>query len=153
MHLKPDVKPKFIKARRVAFPLWEKVEKELENQVAEGLLLKVDKSEWATPIVVVPKADGSVRICGDYKVTVNQNLLVDEHPLPTIEELFGRMAGGIKFSKIDLSRPYLQLEVDPADRNVFNTQHAQRFIHTNTFNVWGSVRAGKVAKIDGANIG
>ncbi|XP_036340411.1 uncharacterized protein LOC118749740 [Rhagoletis pomonella] len=73
------------KPRRVVFPLWKKVEDELENQVKEGLLAKFDKGEWATPIVMVPKSDGTVRICGDYKVTVNQGLALDEHPLPTIE--------------------------------------------------------------------
>ncbi|XP_036318010.1 uncharacterized protein K02A2.6-like [Rhagoletis pomonella] len=118
LYLKPNASPKFVKARRVPFPLWEKVEQELENQVAEGLLVKVDRSEWATPIVVVPKADGSVRICGDYKVTVNPCLVVDEHPLPTIDELFSRMAGGTKFTKIDLSKAYLQLEVCPKDRHI-----------------------------------
>lgn len=78
----------------------------------------VDASEWATPIVVVPKKNGDVRICGDYKVTINPALVIDEHPLPTIDELFSKMAGGTKFSKIDLSKAYLQLSVHPSDRHL-----------------------------------
>lgn len=136
LYLKPDVKPKFVKARRVPFPLWEKVEQELDKQVAEGLLVKVDRSEWATPIVVVPKADGSVRICGDYKVTVNQSMVVDEHPLPTIEELFSRMAGGKKFTKIDLPKAYLQLEVDPGDRHIL-TLSTHKGLYTPTRLMFG----------------
>lgn len=62
--------------------------------------------------------DGAVRLCGDYKVTLNTVLVVDEHPLPTIEELFSKMAGGEKFSKIDLNQAYLQLEVHPDDRHL-----------------------------------
>ncbi|XP_055918834.1 uncharacterized protein LOC129950912 [Eupeodes corollae] len=88
LFLKPNATPRFFKARRLAFPLWHATERELERQVAEGLLVKVDQSEWGTPIVVVPKKDGAVRICGDYKVTVNPALTVDVHPLPTIEEHF-----------------------------------------------------------------
>lgn len=80
----------------------------------DGILEKVDRSDWATPIVV-RKKDDSVRVCGDYKVTLNPVLEVDEHPLPTIDELFSAMAGGKKFSKIDLSRAYLQLEIHTDD--------------------------------------
>lgn len=94
------------------------VDREIERQINEGLLVKVDKSEWATPVVVVPKSDGSVRMCGDYKVTLNPSLIVDEHPLPTIDELFYSMAVGMKFSKIDLSKAYLQLEVHPDDQHL-----------------------------------
>ena len=42
---------------------------------------KVDHSEWAAPIVAVPKKDGTFCICGDYKVTMNQTLAVDQYPL------------------------------------------------------------------------
>lgn len=116
LYLKPEITPKFVKSRRVPFSMMDAVEKQLKQHIDEGLLEKVERSEWATPIVVVPKKDGSVRICGDYKVTLNTALVVDEHPLPTIEELFCKMAGGERFSKIDLTKAYLQLEVHPSDR-------------------------------------
>ena len=50
--------------------------------------------------------------CGDYKVTVNQVLMVEEYPLPTPEKLFSTLAGGKIFSKLDLSQAYLQLPVE-----------------------------------------
>ncbi|XP_017490965.1 PREDICTED: uncharacterized protein K02A2.6-like, partial [Rhagoletis zephyria] len=118
LYVKPNTTPKFVKHRRVPFPLLEAVERQLDEQVAEGLLKKVETSEWATPIVVVRKKGGNIRICGDYKVTLNPVLLVDEHPLPTVDELFSKMAGGQKFSKIDLSTAYLQLEIHPEDRHL-----------------------------------
>ncbi|XP_036346550.1 uncharacterized protein LOC118755849 [Rhagoletis pomonella] len=105
-------------SRRVPFPLWEAVEAELDKQVSEGLLEKTDKSEWASPIVVVQKVEGKVRICGDYKLTLNPALRIDEHPLPTIDELFRNTAGGTKFTKIDLSKAYLQLQIHPDDRHL-----------------------------------
>ena len=70
---------------------------------------KVTHSEWAAPIVTVPKPDGRIRVCGDYKFTVNQALAVDQYPLPKPEDLFTALTVGKKFSKLDLSQAYLQL--------------------------------------------
>ena len=44
-----------------------------------------------------------IQICIDYKITFNQSLIVDQHPLPTSEELFVTLTGGEQFSKLDLS--------------------------------------------------
>ncbi|KAK9754419.1 hypothetical protein QE152_g1293 [Popillia japonica] len=66
-----------------------------------------------TPIVAIPKASNKIRLYGDYKVTVNPNLVIDSHPIPTVEELFTVMSRGEKFTKIDLSQAYLQLELTP----------------------------------------
>ena len=66
----------------------------------------MDHNEWATPIVPVPKRDGTIRICGDYKVSVNPALIVDQHPLPSAEEIFASLSGGQKFTKLDLLQAY-----------------------------------------------
>jgi len=55
------------------------------------VLEKVEFLDWATPIVPVLKPDGSVRICGGYKVMINPVLDVPEHPLPTGDDLFGQL--------------------------------------------------------------
>ncbi|XP_058827473.1 uncharacterized protein K02A2.6-like [Topomyia yanbarensis] len=111
-----DSKPVYIKARPVAFAVRDAVGEEIDKFVEAGIWEKVDQSDWATPIVPVCKAGGKVRLCGDYKITVNPSLLIDDHPLPTVEELFVSVAGGERFSKIDLSQAYLQLEVREEDR-------------------------------------
>nr|XP_029711531.1 uncharacterized protein K02A2.6-like [Aedes albopictus] len=116
--LKNNARPVFLKARKIPFNLQKTVEDELDKLEAEGVLTKVNQSNWATPIVPVKKSQGRVRICGDYKQTVNPNLVVDRHPLPTVDELFASLAGGKKFSKIDLVQAYLQLEVAPEDREI-----------------------------------
>lgn len=51
-------------------------------------------------------------MCGDYKVTVNRCILPEEYPLPNAEDLFATLAGGIVFSKLDLSFAYQQLQLD-----------------------------------------
>ena len=72
----------------------------------------VNHSEWAAPIVPVPKADGTVRICGDYKVTINPILEIDQYPLLRPEDLFSTLSGGQKFTKMDLSHAYQQILLD-----------------------------------------
>ena len=74
--------------------------------------MKVETSQWATPIVPVPKKNGEFRICADYKTTVNPMLNVDQHPFPKPIELFAALTGGQKFSTLDLVQAYQQLPLD-----------------------------------------
>ena len=76
------------------------------------------------PIVAVPKSDGRIRICRDYKVTVNPHIEPDRHPLPKPDDLFASLSGGKKFTKIDLSHAYLQIMLDDESKEfmVINTQ-------------------------------
>ena len=97
----------------IPYALRNAIEDELDRLEREGILEKVTHSEWATPVVAVPKPDGKVRLCGDFKVTVNQAMKVDQYPIPTAQDLYATLAGGKKFSKIDLSQAYLQMELDP----------------------------------------
>ena len=123
LHTNPQVHPKFCKPRPVPFSLREKVEVELERLENEGIIRKRQFSEWAAPIVPVLKDDGTVRVCGDYKVTANQAVIVDPHPIPRIEDIFAKMAGGTLYTKLDLSHAYLQLQLDDSAKEylVINT--------------------------------
>ena len=109
IHVDPSAKPEFRKANKVPFALRKKVEQELERLLLMGVIEPVEFSDWAAPIVPVLKGDGRVRICGDYKVTVNRASKLDKYPIPRIEELFASLAGGKTFSKLDLSHAYLQI--------------------------------------------
>ena len=53
------------------FALKETVGQELDHLERCGILEKVKSNRWAAPIVVVPKKDGKLRVCGDYKVTIH----------------------------------------------------------------------------------
>ena len=71
------------------------------------------KGDSTQPIVPVLKGDGRVRICGDYKVTVNRFARLDKYRIPRIEELFASLAGGQTFTKLDLSHAYMQIPLEP----------------------------------------
>ena len=112
IQLKEDPKPRFWKARPVAFARKPAVERGLDQLEEEGIVKRVTHSEWAAPIVTPIKKDGEVRICSDFKVTINPQLDVDEYPLPRIEEIYANLSGGQQFSVIDLRQAYLQMEVE-----------------------------------------
>ena len=99
------------------------VEHELDRLVSDRILEPVQFADWASPIVPVLKADGhSVRICGDFKL-LNQACKLDKYPLPKIEDLFVRVAGGKAFTKLDLSQAYQQVSLAEESRKyvVINT--------------------------------
>ncbi|KAI3375690.1 hypothetical protein L3Q82_003994 [Scortum barcoo] len=90
LHVKPDSKPVFMKARPVPYAIRPKVEADLDSLVKNGVLEPVTTSEWATPIVPVPKKDGGIRICGDFKLACDASPYgvgaVISHVLPNGEE-------------------------------------------------------------------
>ncbi|KAK3793006.1 hypothetical protein RRG08_032268 [Elysia crispata] len=114
---------KFCKARPVPYALVNKVGQELDNLEKQGILSKVQHSEWATPVVPVLKQSGDVRLCGDFKITLNPVLQAEQYTLPRVEDIFANLGSGQKFSKIDLRQAYLQLPLNEESRplTVINT--------------------------------
>ena len=121
--LKLGAKPVFLKARSVPYARLAMVDRELDRLEQLQVISPIDYSPWATPLVVVPKKNPTeddvclpstteVRLCGDYRSTVNPLLLVDQFPLPTPDQLFARLAGASWFTRTDLRLAYAQLEVD-----------------------------------------
>lgn len=117
LKIKENARPKFFKPRPLPYALKDGVARELKRLQELGVLNKIEYSDWAAPIVPVRKANGDIRICGDYKVTINQDLEVPTHPMPRVEELLQQLNGGVKFSKLDLSQAYQQIELSPNSRN------------------------------------
>ena len=114
--VRPGTKPRFCRPRPVPYALQGAVERELDRLERNGVVERVSHSDWAAPIVPVPKPDGNVRICGDYKVTVNSALDVDQYPLPRPADLMASLTGGQKFSKIDLTSAYQQMALEEESR-------------------------------------
>ena len=116
--LKQDAVPKFYRARPVPYVLKPAIEAELEKLVNQGVFKQVSTSAWAAPIVPVRKPDGSVRICGDFQLTVNQAAEYENYPVPKTEDLLATLNGGEKFTKLDLSQAYQQLELKEEAREL-----------------------------------
>ena len=74
------------------------MEKELERLEKLGVIEAIQFSEWAAPVVPVVKGDGSIRLCGDYKLTVNRVANLECYPLPRIDDLLASLGKGKMFS-------------------------------------------------------
>ena len=94
--------------RRVPLPLMEKVKKELQRMQNMGVISRVDKpTNWCSGMVVVPKSDGNVRICVDL-TKLNESVLRENHPLPSVDQTLGQLTGARIFSKIDSNSSFWQ---------------------------------------------
>ncbi|XP_039202919.1 uncharacterized protein K02A2.6-like, partial [Crotalus tigris] len=112
LKLDPTVTPIRIKARRVPFALKSKIDTELDKLIQQGILEPVDSSPWETPIVTPLKANGDIRICADYKCTLNKALQQHAYPVPVVSHILASLKGGRVFAKLDLAQAYQQLPVD-----------------------------------------
>lgn len=123
IEMRPDATPRFHKPRTLPFMLKPKVDSALDKLESMGVIKPILRSDWAAPIVPVLKPDGTVRICGDFRLTINPSIQADWYPLPSTEELFASLAGAKVFSKLDLSDAYLQIELEETAKQyvVINT--------------------------------
>ncbi|BHF61674.1 hypothetical protein SprV_0100464900 [Sparganum proliferum] len=112
-----DFRPRFFKARTVPYAVAPKVEEKLDRLQKADIIEPLQYSEWAAPIVPVLKSDGSVRICGDYKLTINSATKLNPYPLPRIEDLCASLAGGHQFTTLDLKHAYNQVVLDTESRD------------------------------------
>ena len=119
-----DAQPQYCKARTVLYTLRSAVEKELQRLQSEGIIEPVQFSDWPAPIVPIIKNDKkTVRICGDFSMTVNRVSKLYKYPIPKIEDLHARLAGGKHFTKLDMSLAYQQIVLD---------QDSRKFVVVNT---------------------
>ena len=87
------------------FALIEATEKELNHLEQDGIIEKITYSPWAALIVpdLIPKGNGHICLRGDYKVTINPMLEIDQYPLPKPDNIFATLAGGKYFMLISSS--------------------------------------------------
>ncbi|XP_037810815.1 uncharacterized protein K02A2.6-like isoform X2 [Lucilia sericata] len=112
LQLKPQAVPVFRPKRQVAYAAKDQLDSEIQKLEREGIISPINFSEWAAPIVVVKKASGNLRICGDYSTGLNDQLEPHTFPLPLPDEIFINFNNCSIFSIIDLNNAYMQIEVD-----------------------------------------
>lgn len=112
IELLPGVSPVFLKAANPPYALKDRIAKELKEMQEKGTIEYVENSKWASQLVIVHKRDGSLRLCCNYKNTLNPRIKDNKYPLPLIEDLLNALGGFSCFTSLDLSRAYLQLPLD-----------------------------------------
>ena len=99
--------------RRTPTARWEEARKVLEDMLDKDIILP-SVSPWASPVVLVPKKDGTLRFCVDYR-QLNSITSKDAYPLPHVDETLDTLAGSVWFTTLDLISGYWQVEVKPED--------------------------------------
>ena len=77
-------------------------------------VIRPSTSPWASPVVMVKKNDGSIRMCVDYR-RLNAATRVDSFAIPRLDEALDAFAGAKVFSSLDLAMAYHQVPVHPKD--------------------------------------
>ena len=109
-----SAKPVRLAPYRLPHAYRETVKSELQSMEESGII-QSSKSEWASPIVLVPKKDGTLRMCVDYR-RLNSISEADAYPMPRIDELIDRLGGAQYITTLDLTRGYWQVPVAPDSR-------------------------------------
>jgi hypothetical protein len=112
-HIETRGQPVSGRYRRLDAEKLEAAKKEFQ-QLEEAGIIRRSKSQWASPLHMVRKADGSWRPCGDYR-RLNAQTTPDRYTCPNIGDLSARLAGCKVFSKLDLRKGYHQVPVNPED--------------------------------------
>jgi len=130
VEFKPDARPILCKPRSVPFAMQEELAQAYDVGIARGIWTPMSFNDWGTPVVPVRKAvqtsnKPTLRVCGNYSVTVNPQLETHRHLLPLPEELMRRLGGGYGFTKIDLADAYNQVRLGPKSRErlALSTHH------------------------------
>ena len=144
LHFKePNPTPVYHRFRPVAQALLPLVDDELQHLQNSNVIKRIEVSDWAHPIVVVPRAAGKkVRICADFKVGLNRYLKLEDHPLKSIRQALDNLGTGNKFTKLDISSAFLHMPVRQEDQQflVVNT-HRGLFQFTRMSNGLSSAAA------------
>ena len=93
------------------------IDKEFESWLKAGIVVN-SSSPWSSPVIVVPKKDGSHRVCIDYR-RINKITIPDPFPIPNIDDLYSQLSGFNILSSLDLKGSYLQCTVDKKVREIF----------------------------------
>ncbi len=118
LHIDENVTPVQQPIRRLPYHTRKKVSAELERLTKNDCIEKVKgPSTWINPIVVVPKPNGTIRLCLDMR-RANEAIVRERHQIPKVEEILPELHNAKFFSKIDLKEGYHQIELAEESRHI-----------------------------------
>ncbi|XP_055615582.1 uncharacterized protein K02A2.6-like [Toxorhynchites rutilus septentrionalis] len=118
IHMDPNMVPVFQPVRRLPLPLEAAVNKKLDELLRHDIIEpKIGPTTWVSPLVVVGKANGEVRLCVDLR-RVNEAVLREHHPMPVVDDHIARLGKGTIWSKLDIKEAFLQIELDDESKDV-----------------------------------
>uniref|UniRef100_A0A8C5LMT5 ribonuclease H n=1 Tax=Leptobrachium leishanense TaxID=445787 RepID=A0A8C5LMT5_9ANUR len=107
-------KPFRERSRRVPLGDLDDLREQL-NELQRTKVIQESRSPYASPIVMVRKKNGSVRLCIDYR-TLNRRTIPDQYATPRIEDALQCLSGAKWFSVLDLRSGYHQIPMHPEDK-------------------------------------
>jgi hypothetical protein len=123
IELEPGAKPPFLPIYQLSVKELEEVKKQLTMLLESGFI-QPSKSPFGAPIIFVPKKNGKLRMCVDYRA-LNAITVKNRYPLPRIDELMDRLHGATVFTKLDLQSGYWQIRIKEEDipKTAFRTRY------------------------------
>ena len=118
LHIDDTVTPVAQNPRRIPFHIRQKVSDALNKLESDGIIEKVSgATPWVSPLVVIPKKDGVIRLCVDMRMA-NKAIQRERHPTPTVDDLIDKLNGATVFTKLDLWSGYHQLSLAEESQHI-----------------------------------
>ncbi|PFX17850.1 Transposon Ty3-G Gag-Pol polyprotein [Stylophora pistillata] len=116
LHVDTSIKPVAQKLRPPPYGLRDKIEQKLKELVNCDIIEPVEgPTPWVSPVVVVPKPSGDIRLCVDMR-KANEAIVRERHPIPTVDDILYQMNGSKVFSKLDLKWGFHHIELEQQSR-------------------------------------
>lgn len=132
--LKPGTKPIFCRHRNIVYAFRDAVDREIDRLVDAKIYEPVDSSDWATPLVVVQKSNKTVRLVGDYSVTLNNCIVHEDYPIPNVEEILYDFGCCKNYSKFDIREAYMHMPVSEETAKLLTVNTPRGLFKVNRMN-------------------